>query len=347
MSWLDGALLRSLLIKLHGDVAALSACACVCKPWQLAATRDARVWRRLTVPPALAPKLTDARLAVLLGRCAGTLRRIDLTGCAQLSAAAIDAALTAARGTLTHVAVAHTAISGCRVVIALAGMRLTLLSVRGLEAFDADDVDDADDDAVNEILALLQACVGQGAEPVSLRPPRMEFYTVRKKAEDSDAADLAGRPYTAARATRIVHYAKNPTDICSDEDDRDGSPLGIAVPPPQEAGLDVAGVCAARLLANGELAYGYPMPYDYERESLDDAVRTCGRLCGGAAARAAGDVQCRQWGCRRWVCSRCAVKLRACTTCGLLSCNSCVLVHDGFWCNNGDHAGMLACINQC
>ncbi len=320
---------------LEGDVASLCAAACVSKAWNAAATRDARVWCRLVASsPDVATKLTDERLALLLGRSAGALERIDLTGCDQLTPGAIADALAGARDTLTHVSVAFTAVSACAVLGALDGREtpLACLSVRGITRFDEEDDDDEEeardvedeDDELVGVLAALMACVGRGEELLNLHPrrQRMEFYTVR-------ITPYARMSPTARTGT--FNYAKHPRLYGVDEENDELVGDGVVLPSNDASGLDVSGVCASRLCANGNLAYGHGHWAD-EGESLEDAVRTCRRLCGGAAARAMGDIQCSE--CQRWVCSSCVPKLYECNIHNLLLCNSCMRIQDGCWCSD-------------
>ena len=79
------------------DVATLCAAACVCRAWRAEVCGDSLLWAdvlgRLCLGPRVAERLTDARLAALVARAAGGLRRLDLKGCPEVSVAGVLAAL--------------------------------------------------------------------------------------------------------------------------------------------------------------------------------------------------------------------------------------------------------------
>ena len=332
---LDAALLSRCLTMLEGDVAALCASACVSKAWNQA-TQDPRVWRWLVVPRRLAGEMTDERFKELLRRSGGAVERLDISHCGELSRTAISDAIKDARASLTHLAVAYTRISTLKVVAALDGKRLTYLSVRGLDICDASDADFVEDEPYNEVktrvLALLNACVTDTAAAAvkhassTVRQTQLSepcFYTVRK---DAWKWNFFEEPRPPRPPKVVLHYAKDPRDY---ENEEQNPPLPKDDLPPQ-AGLDVSSACTAWLLDNLELAYGYD-PWGNEGERLADAVGVCGRMCGGAAARAYGEMHCPQ--CQRWNCSVCAPNLLECNVHGLLVCNICVRVRDGYWCS--------------
>lgn len=334
---LDAALLSRCLTMLEGDVAALCASACVSKAWNLAA-QDTRVWRWLVVPRRLADELTDERFKELLGRSGGAVERLDISHCGQLSDAAIADAIQNARASLTHLVVAYTCITAIQVFLALGApedKRLTYLSLRGIQLYNVSDLyivrDDTAEEVWNAILPQLKLCV-KGAEADAERDAgraggtQPRFYTVRK---DEWEWDFKG-PHPPKV---VLHCAKDPRDY----DDEHNPPLPKQDEPPQQTGLDVTSACAALLLQDGDLAYGNDVWAD-EGKSWDDAEGVCGNLCGGAAARAYGEVHCPQ--CQHWICSICAPKLIECDVHDLVVCNTCMHVQDGYWCSD-------ECFNEC
>jgi hypothetical protein len=94
---LCGDSVRRVLRSLDGDVATLCAAACVCRAWRAEVCGDSLLWAdfsgRLCLGPRVAERLTDARLAALVTRAAGGLRRLDLTSCPEVSVAGVLAAL--------------------------------------------------------------------------------------------------------------------------------------------------------------------------------------------------------------------------------------------------------------
>jgi hypothetical protein len=94
---LCGDSVRRVLRSLDGDVATLCAAACVCRAWRAEVCGDSLLWAdfsgRLCLGPRVAERLTDARLAALVTRAAGGLRRLDLTSCPEVSVEGVLAAL--------------------------------------------------------------------------------------------------------------------------------------------------------------------------------------------------------------------------------------------------------------
>lgn len=325
---LDAALLSRCLTMLEGDVAALCASACVSKAWNLAA-QDPRVWRWLVVPRRLADELTDERFKELIRRSGGAVERLDVSHCSELSSAAISDAIKDARASLTHLAVAYTRISAFKVLAALDGTRLTYLSVRGVDLIDLSDVrvfgeTKALDEIETMLFARLKLCVADAeadaerdaGNAVESQP---RFYTVRKDAWEWKS--------NGPRAPKVLcHYAQDPRYY----DEEDNPPLPKQEEPLLQQGLDISSTCAVLLLEDGELAYGDGVWAD-EGRGWDDATAVCVKLCGGAAARAYGEVHCPQ--CQRWICSVCAPKLLECNVHGLVVCNNCMILQDGYWCS--------------
>ena len=87
-------MLRRIFTPHNGDVRTLSAAACVCKSWHVAAL-DPCHWRLtcLTLAPRAARRLTDGALAALARRAGDTLERVNLAGCINVTAAGVVAAL--------------------------------------------------------------------------------------------------------------------------------------------------------------------------------------------------------------------------------------------------------------
>ena len=331
MSCLDAAILRACFTTLEGDVAALCASACVCKAWHLAATRDSHVWHRIVVPAAIAGKLTDERLAVLLSRSHGVLERLCISDCAALSATAIAGAIAAGHDTLTHLAVANTSIFARQLQEALDGVRLEFLSVRGIRALGYGRNPADEKRVLPMLISQLQDCAGgsEGCVSWSVCEESDRYYTVRKELEAPGSRTWQRGP------TKIVHYAKDPR--CYGEADNpehepnDNIPLKMDDDAPlRDNGLDVRRACVTLKVTGGHLAYGHDV-FASPGRSLEDAVSMCGRLCGGPGARAAGDIMCSE--CGNFVCNSCVPLLIECNVHNLLVCNGCMLVQDGYWCN--------------
>jgi hypothetical protein len=128
---------RRVLAPLAGDVSTLCAAACVARSWH-EATREPKVWRSLDfsrVPQRIACRLTDAHLAALPARAGSALQRVNLVGCANVSA----------RG----------------VVDALQGLQLQTLEVAGVQASPDDDRDVDDDAGGGDLHTLLLSLVRQ------------------------------------------------------------------------------------------------------------------------------------------------------------------------------------------
>jgi hypothetical protein len=166
--------LQDVFARLSGRVEVLCACACVCTAWRDAAS-DARLWRRLhRLRERAAERLTNARLAALVARAHGGLERLDVSGCTQLSAPGLAAALAPQTRLSWFAAVGCRNLTARGIARTLAGKRLAKLLVRGVcGTANADDVaaDDAegldgddDDEKLQHTLALLRSLVRADAD---------------------------------------------------------------------------------------------------------------------------------------------------------------------------------------
>jgi len=307
---------------LDGDVSALCSSSCVCKTWNDAAS-DARVWRRILVPAAIASKITEEQFIQLCQRSHGQMERIDITNCVHLGGSILHVfetlealeVLEMPNIALTHLSVAYTETSAMYLVDMLKGLlegkKLVQLRVRGCPVFVEDEANDVDNWHSNIIPELLDHVAITEADVALVNTATHGFTAehgsrcqalAKLARSDSKTPSIAYFTVRDRESGQTLEFAKDPRFYVEDGN----GPLAKAVMPLQTVGLDLTTVCCG------------------------DEYGECNILCGGAAARACGEIQCPA--CAGYICSVHAAEKPGCNIHGLVLCSQCMLQNDGLWC---------------